>query len=357
MFFPSTRSLLIGRAVSAGFALLFTLVAARSAQAQMSGIDPDPGDRGTGGRSTIQGRIFFPSGRTVDRRLKITCTSVAAGEFVAYTDDSGAFSFRRLANGTYTIMVDAGKEYLPARETVVIAEPTRRAGSFGSTYPVQIQLQLREEVSNKAALLDAALAGVPKPARDEYQKALQAEQGGDSKKAVEYLKNAIRLFPEFMLAYNEMGVQYFRLGQVDDAGDALSQAIGIDPNAFTPRLNYGVVLFYKKQFQEANAQLTRALEINETSARAHLFRGRTFIKLNDFARAEKEFLRAVALGGGPDINEAHRFLGGIYREQGKHALAIAELETYLKLVPNTRDADQIRQIIKELRAKITATRS
>src|SRR5205085_4163914 len=196
---------------------------------------------------TIQGRVFFPSGRTVDHRLKVTLTSVAAGEFFAYTDDSGAFSCRRLSNGTYTVVVDAGREYLPGRETVVIAEPTRRGG-IGSTFMVQLQLQLREEASNRAALLDAALANVPQPARDEYHKALQSEQEGDSKKAVEHLKNAINFFPEFMLAYNEIGVLYFRLGQLDDATEALNHAISIDPTAFSPRLNYGIVLFYKKQY-------------------------------------------------------------------------------------------------------------
>ena len=128
MWSPLSSIQSIRRLVSASFVFLFALACALSIQAQMGGIDPDPGDRGTGGRSTIQGRVFFPSGRMVDHRLKVTITSVMAGEFFTYTDDSGAFSFRRLANGTYTIVVDAGKEYLPARETVVVVEPTRRGG-------------------------------------------------------------------------------------------------------------------------------------------------------------------------------------------------------------------------------------
>src|SRR5229473_8252272 len=356
MFLQSLRNTFIRRAITTCFAFSITVAGALATQAQMSGIDPDPGDRGSGGRSTIQGRVFFPSGRSVDQRLKVTLSSVGAGEVVAYSDDSGAFSFRRLANGTYTVVVDAGKEYLPARETVVIAEPTRRGGT-GSVFTVQLQLQLKGNVANKAALLDATLAAVPKPARDEYQKALQAEQEGDSRKAVEHLKSAVNLFPEFMLAYNEMGAQYFRLGQLDDAAEALTRAIKIDPTAFSPRLNYGIVLFYKNQYQEANVQLTRALEINETSGRAHLFRGRTFIRLNNLETAEKDFLHAVALGGSPDINEAHRFLGGIYREQKNYARAVEELESYLRLVPNTKDADQIRQIIKDLRDKLPAKRN
>jgi len=356
MFWQSLQTISVRRAIVVFFAFLFALVGELFPHAQMNGIDPDPGDRGSGGRRKIQGRVFFPSGRSVDQRLKVTLTSVGAGEVVGYSDDSGAFSFRRLANGTYTVVVDAGKDYLPARETVVIAEPTRRGGS-GSVFTVQLQLQLKGNVANKAALLDAALAAVPKPARDEYQKALQAEREGDSRKAVDHLKNAVNLFPEFMLAYNEMGAQYFRLGQLDDAAEALTRAIKIDSTAFSPQLNYGIVLFYKNQYQEANAQLTRSIEINETSARAHFFRGRTFIRLNNLATAEKDFLRAVALGESPDINEAHRFLGGIYREQGNYPRAVEELESYLKLVPNTKDADQIRQIIKELRGKMPATRN
>lgn len=356
MFFPSPRTVFMRRSISMGFALLFALLSALSVRAQMGGIDMDPGDRGTGGRSTIQGRIFFPSGRTVDHRLKVTLTGIGTDEMFAYTDDSGAFAFRRLANGTYNITVDAGREYMIAHEQVVIAEPTRRT-NVGSVYTVQIQLQLKQDDSNRAALLDAALADVPKPARDEYQKALQAEQQGDSKKAIEHLKTAATLYPQFLLAYNEMGVLYIRLGQLDEAAEAFNRAIEIDPRAFSPHLNYGIVLFYKKQYRDADVQFARALQITETSALAHFYRGRTFIRLNDLAKAEKEFLRAVALGGSMDINESHRYLGGIYREQGNYARAVEELETYLKLVPNTRDADQIRQIIKEMRNKMTASRS
>jgi regulator of sirC expression with transglutaminase-like and TPR domain len=41
----------------------------------------------------------------------------------------------------------------------------------------------------------------------------------------------------------------------------------------------------------------------------------------------------------------------MYGERGDRAQAIVELETYLRLVPKAKDADQIREIIKGLRAK------
>ncbi|OLE54754.1 MAG: hypothetical protein AUG51_06510 [Acidobacteria bacterium 13_1_20CM_3_53_8] len=351
------QSVRIGRASLFLAALLFIPMLTATAYAQI-GEGAGLGDSGIrGAANTIQGNIFYPSGRRLDRRIQIRISSIRGLDYSTMSDENGSFNFRRLPGGTYYITAEPGNDYLPVNETVSVIEQSARNSNSGQTYMVQIQLQLRPTNGGGGGVLNVAFAGVPQPALDLYQKALKSAETGDNKKAIELLKQAINIHPQFTLAYNEMGVQYFRMGQLDNAIDALRQAIKIDPNAFSPRLNCGVVLFYKKQYQDADAQLTRALEINETSARAHLFLGRTFIRLNDFAKAEKEFLRAVALGGSPDINEAHRFLGGIYNEQGNYARAIEELETYLKLVPNTRDADQIRQIIKELRNKMSASRS
>lgn len=326
---------------------LLALIPSATVRAQMGGVDPDPGDRGTGGRNTIQGRVFFPSGRTVDHRLKVTLTSVGAGrDFFIYTDDSGAFTFRRLAGGTYTIVVDAGKEYLPARETVPIVEALRR-GSSGETYTVQIQLQLKVDKSNKAAVVVATLASVPKPARSEYEKALQAERI-DTKQAIEHLKNAVKLFPQFMLAYNELGAQYFRLGQLKDAAEALTKALEIDPNVFSPRLNYGIVLVLMKKYKEAEPELRRAVEKNDSSAAAHAYLGRTLADERKFDEAEKELKRGLSLGG-DQTGWCYRYLGAIYKERGQKAQAADALEKYLKLYPKDKDADSIRQLIRELR--------
>ncbi len=340
------------------FFCLLSLIAlcAATARAQMGGVETDPGDRGSGGQNVIQGRVFFPSGRLVDRRLKVRLIGTTGADMFALTDDNGTFSFRRLAGGSYTLTVDAGKEYQPVNERVDIIQSNRRAAS-GTTYTVQIQLQPRPTGEGSPGVLNTAFAGVPKAALDLYEKALKAAQTGDNKKAVALLKNAIDLHPRFTLAHNELGVQYVKLGELDNAAAALREAIYFSPDAFSPRLNNGIVLFYKKQFQEAGEELDRALKINETSAIAHLFRGRAFIKTNDFAKAEQEFRRALSLGGGGEINEAYRFLGGIYNEQGKHALALQELETYLKVSPTVRDAEQIRKIIQELRAKTKSSRN
>ena len=313
------------------------------------------GDAGVrNANNSIQGNIFEPNGRRFERRLQIRLSSVRGIDFSTMSNENGSFSFRRLPAGTYTITVDAGREYVPMTESVYVYENFRTQS--GQTYVVQFQLQMKPTNEARASVVNAALAGVPKAALEFYESAAKSAQTGDSKKAVELLKSAIEIYPQFMLAHNELGVQYFKLGDLDKAAPALREAIKLSPETFSPRFNHGVVLFYKKQYQSAGEELDHALKVNGSSAVAHLFRGRVFIKVKEFAKAEQEFRRALSLGGGGEINEAHRFLGGIYNEQGHYARALQELETYLKLSPNVKDAEEIRLIIQELRAKTTTSK-
>src|SRR5437763_11119351 len=78
------------------FALLVGAFIESPAQAQMGGIDSDPGNPGTGGKNTIQGNIFYPDGRRLDRRAKVRLRSIMSGDLFIMTDDNGAFTFRRL---------------------------------------------------------------------------------------------------------------------------------------------------------------------------------------------------------------------------------------------------------------------
>jgi Flp pilus assembly protein TadD len=354
MRIPALQAIRIRRPWDIFSALLLLPLLTATAYAQLSD-GPGLGDSGVrGANNIIQGNLFYPSGRRFDRKLQVRISSVRGLDFSTLSDENGSFSFRRLPGGTYYVTVDAGKEYLPVNETVNIVETFRTTSS--QTYAVQIQLQLKSTSEGKPGVLNAGFAGVPKAALELYEKARKAAQSGDNKKAIEALKEAIAVHPQFTLAYNELGVQYFKQGNLADAGDALNEAINLSPEAFSPRLNNAIVLFYKKQYQSAGEELDHAIKINDTSAIAHLFRGRVFVKTDNFAKAEPEFLRAISLGGGDEINEAHRFLAGIYNEQGNYPLALKELETYLKASPKVKDAEQIRKIIQELRSKAATSK-
>jgi tetratricopeptide (TPR) repeat protein len=356
MFLP-----IIGRARRAlrRYNLLFAalaLIASTPLVSQAQGIDYT----GTGGRHTIQGRIFFPSGRRVDiTGVKVKLDNTSSGGITVFADVNGTFTFRNLVPGSYTITIEAGEEYETAREYVYIDDPGSsglRGRTSGSspprifTVPVYLMVKRTAAGGTKAGVVNAALAGVPKPAVELYEKALVSAQAGDSKKAVEQLKAAVSYYPNFSLALNELGVQYLKLRQADQAVEALKSAVRLTPDAFTPRLNYGIALLERKDFSEAESQLRQAIAKSDSSWAAHMYLGLTQVNLRKFEEAEKEFRRTLEVGG-DKLSLPHYYLGGIYWRKRDYKRAADELEKYLQLAPKASDAERVRASVKELREK------
>lgn len=322
----------------------FGLCAATATAQTDGGIES--GDPGTGGRHTIQGRLYLPSGRKLDRRLRVRLSSVRGGENWTLADDNGNFTFRRLTTGTYTVTVEGGREFEPATETVDIFEGLRR----DQVYTVQIRLEEKRAASDPArpGVVSAAPEAVPAEARAHYGKALEASAAGDHKRAVRELKAALDIHPPFPLALNELGAQYMRLGQLDEAADAFAAAVKLAPDVSVLRINYGILLIRRKKYAEAETHLARAVALDEKSGAARLHRGHALIRLGRGAEAEAELRRAVELGG-PATALAHRYLGALYVERGDDTRAAAALTEYLRLAPDAADAAQVRAILAGLK--------
>jgi tetratricopeptide (TPR) repeat protein len=288
---------------------------------------------GTGGNSSIQGHIISPTGRLPESRVRITLDSNDSSGRTTFAGEDGSFNFNGLAAGPYSLVIDAGKEFEVARESVFI-----EAGKPMSNVPVY--LRMKPEAN-------PALAGVPKAAIDLYQKAMEAGHKKDNDKAMSLLGDAIKQHPQFALAHNELGVLYMRSGKLDKALEEYKAASAVLPDDPMIQLNYGSALTQKKDFAAAEKQLRAALAKLDKAATGHLYLGISLIGLKNYAEAETELQQAIKLGG-EQMGAAHRYLGGLYWSRDPKRAA-EELETYLKLVPKAPDADQTREAIKKLR--------
>ena len=329
---------------------VLTSLASIAAAQSGGGVD----QTGTGGRHVIQGRIYYPSGRRSDSRLKVKLQSFNSGDLMVFSDPNGSFVFRGLDAGSYTVTIDAGEDYEPARETVYI--DTDGSGvprgvpllPVTRIYTVQISLQLKRGVSAKTGIISAVLAAVPDAARNLYLKAVESGQAGDNLKAIEQLKSALALYPQFPLALNELGVCYLKVGEIDKAAEALKSAVKLSPEDFHPRLNYGITLLNQKHFPEAEEQLRAAIAKNGSVPTAHMYLGITLAMQRKLDEGQKELQSAVNSNSN-EVFLAHRYLAGIYLEKHQNAPAADELENYLKHFPKAPDAEILRRKIKELR--------
>src|SRR2546425_7065847 len=113
---------------------------------------------------------------------------------------------------------------LPAQETVDLFDNRPR------TTTVQIELRLRPTATTRPAVVNAALAGVPKAALELYQKGIASAGAGDNKNAIEELKAAVALYPAFVPALNELSALYVNINELQKAEEALITALTYEPN-------------------------------------------------------------------------------------------------------------------------------
>ncbi len=336
--------------------LAAALAAAPAASAQLSGTD----SAGTGGQHSIHGRIISPSGLRTDQRLRVKLESTSHGDLWVFADANGQFRFQSLRPGSYTVVVEGGDNFETARENVPIESTTIRTtrGIIGTPIPrpqtVQIYLRPKRDPLTadlaSPGTLNAALAGVPKPAADLYQKATASLRRGENDKAIEQLKGALELHPAFPLALSALGVVYMKEKQPEKAAEVLRAALKLTPDDYPTLLTYGRALFDRRQFAEAEEQFLKAVKRNAASPSAHFYLGLTALKRQDLDSAERALQEAVKLGRG-EIPVAHKYLGGIYWGRHEYQRAADELETYLRLAPDAEDASRLRATIKELRGK------
>lgn len=140
-----------------------------------------------------------------------------------------------------------------------------------------------------------------------------------TRKAVEYFEQAIRLDPNFALAYSAMAHALIASGNL--GGDL-------------PRIEY----------EKAKAAVTRALELDNNLAEGYAVLGELrFTSEWDFAGAEKDLLRAVELDRNADL--AHEQFAFYLAVRGRFDEAIAEAKTAEEIDPNSLQHQQIDGII------------
>ena len=314
---------------------------------------------GTAGNEVIQGRIYFPAKYPSVMRPVVKLQSISSSELKTVADADGNFSFTHLRPDSYTIVVDGGNEYENASETVAIGSPgpvpaqgNPSQYAIPVTYQVHIYLQPKKAYAADytSEATRAALASVPRTARDSFSQGVESARLGETAKAIEQFKEAISQAPSFALAYNELGVQYLKLGQANKAAAALAEAVKLIPEDFAARLNYGIALLNLKRFGEAEKQVRQALQINEAAATAHYYLALALLNQHEFETAESQFEVSVK-SSNDQIAQAHKYLGGIYWRNKQYKRAAEELERYIVLDPNAPDRARIRDTIKDLRSK------
>jgi tetratricopeptide (TPR) repeat protein len=154
--------------------------------------------------------------------------------------------------------------------------------------------------SLRAVSMQSLAHKVPKAARKELDKGLQAWLKGRSAEAVAHLAQAATLDPDSVEAQADLGVAYAALGNLSQALDRAERAIALEPRFHVLHENKAAVLMMLNRLEEAEQAARKALSLspesidaNYTLGMALIMRGKLTVEaLDSLERAAKKDDRA-----------------------------------------------------------------
>lgn len=293
---------------------------------------------------SIRGNVLLPNGAFLNERARVTLQTSRGVKSNVYTDEQGRFQFNGLTPSIYEILIEPdGDRFEKAKATVEVFP----------NQPVILNINLKEKnppeskSATKVVSAGEMDPAIPATARKEFERASKAAASGNTDDAITHLRKAIEIYPKYLLAHNDLGVQFLAQAKLEEAAYEFRRAIEIDSKAFNPRLNLGIVLVQQGKFVEALPILQTALAIQSDSPAAILYDGLARQGSHDFQGAERQLLLAHEFGG-PQFAVALFHLGEIFMDQGQRTRAREMFEQYLREQPSGSEATKARKLIRIL---------
>jgi thioredoxin-like negative regulator of GroEL len=304
------------------------------------------------GKSSITGIVFDPSGKPLEKVRVELMDDVYSVLKTFRTTGTGQFAFRGLSPGVFNVrvIVESG-EYAEQIQRVELISLNR--GDAGLSRDIrQVDFYLRPKNTGKP-MTGAAVVfsqNVPEDAKKRYSKAVDDFEKNKSKEGIEGLKAALQVFPDYYLALIKLGEEQINLAQFEEARALLARAVKVNSRGYEGFYWLGIAQVGLKRLPEAIESFRQALLQNPSSINSTLWLGMALRRNGQLDEAEKQLNLAKRLAPKP-IPQIHWEMALLYNHQKRNREAADELELFLKAQPDSRDAEAIKKLIKQLREK------
>ncbi len=265
-----------------------------------------------------------------------------------YTNTDGEFSFDRVGDGDYHLIVKKmGYKDQQVDVSVVASHQSR------------VELELLRETSDSAPApasaetISAHQLTVPEKARDDYVKGKDLLAKKDYSAAVAEFEKAIREYPSYYEAFAEMGVAQYMQGQAPAARVSLQKSIDLSDGKYPEAMfDLADVLSDIGDFTNAERLARQEIELEETSWRGHFELARALQGMKRFPEAEQSAKKAAELNG--QYRQTYVILTNIHIATRQYAAAEQDIDAYLKLDSTSPASEQMRTTRAQLAKALTA---
>jgi len=269
------------------------------------------------------------------------------GEVVgtSFTRSNGEFSFSGLPNGVYYVVIEE-KGYEAVRESVEILNSSR-AGVF-----IFLRKPLELTQTPTGAIVSARELNIPRKAHDALEKGVERlYDKSDFKGSLAQFQRAVAALPTYYEAYHMMGIAYLRLQQPAEAEQAFRKSVELSGNTYLPVcVDLAALLSTQQRYADAEPVARRSLELNAGTWQGHYELARALLGLNQIDPAEKSAREAQKLK--PEFSPVYLLLANIHIRKKNAPALLADLDAFLKLVPNGPESEQARKMQQKLQQNL-----
>lgn len=305
---------------------------------------------GTGAHE-IEGRVWFRGGGGVGQvRVRLLRMPEARPVAETFTRSEGQFRFTNLAEGEYAVETFENARFESTQKNVSV-NPLVRNQPITINVSIELSEKAAEGVEKSPPGTAAAdvEAGVPHKAVEHYLAAMKALRERDSERAADEFKKAIAAHPPYYTARLEYGRELRRRGEAERAEEVLRPLLDTAPRKVAARVEYARALLALDRRDEAVTHLEAAVGLPGAGWEPHYYLGWALLEKRP-GDAETHLRKAVELDE-VSAARAHLALARLAHERGQRAAAIAHLEAFLKLSPDSREAAAARALAEKLKAE------
>jgi Tfp pilus assembly protein PilF len=255
-----------------------------------------------------------------------------------YTNELGEAQFLSVPVGMYHVQISG--DGIQVRDSETFEVDDRKMSQSQYVVVNKLEESGPKPLSAQSSTVSASDLNVPPKARKEVDKANEEMAAHSWNKALEHLNKAVALAPQYVTAYNNLGVLYDKMNDIPHEEEALQKAVSLDGHFAPALLNYGKLCLRQTLLQRAASSDPNDTEIVTLLSFAE-FMNRHFdaaisnaVQAHASGRAHSSFLHYIAARA--------------YQQENQQQRALAEFQDFLKEEPKGPRADQVRADVAKM---------
>ena len=203
-----------------------------------------------------------------------------------------------------------------------------------------------------ARTVNAATLKVPGKARGEFNKGCSDLKGKKLATAEGHLRKAVEDYPRYAAAWVLLGEVLEAGDRMEDARGACSRASDADPKYEPAYLCLADVSGQLREWDQALNQADRALKLDPAeNVYGNFYSAMAHFHLSHLPAAERNALETIDADHHQRVPQAHLLLAQIYGTKHDYTGAAVQLRLYLKIVPNSTAAAEVKKWLADMESQ------